>query len=285
MKLRITLLFLVIASLYSCQETKNESNNIEEKDTSTIQEIKKEPKKIHGIKGEGIELREGPGEGFPKVINQKTSKILKKTVYASVDYSVRVKIEEGKDDWSRISVVNPSYLSNSHQGWIRNQYILNKEDQKIESSKQPKIIAFREVKEVRDKLSKNGIGSLRNWRGDELGWLSSTDYYSFGGNSNLNGMKNNLSYSLESNNEDYISILNISLNINNINENKQAIEKFEEIISKTFKSLNLQMPSEISKKVTNKIKFKGDTENFNYELSWAESQINSWTFSIETKME
>ena len=172
--------------LSSCKES-NKKENIEtqietqiETKTEPVIEKKveqKQPEKF-GISGEGIELRMGPGTNYEKVVNEKTSKILKKTIYASVDYSVNIVEEETKGNWSKIKVVEPSYL-NSHQGWIQTKYIIKKEQ-----TEKVKIPLYSNLDELRTELSKNGIGKLGYWKNDELGWYSFTDYFSF--NSSFN---------------------------------------------------------------------------------------------------
>jgi len=91
---------LVLTFLSSCKESNKKENietQIETKGETVIEKMveQKQPKKF-GISGEGIELREGPGTNYEKVVNTKTSEILKKTIYASVDYTVKV-IEEETD--------------------------------------------------------------------------------------------------------------------------------------------------------------------------------------------
>ena len=58
----------------------------------------------------------------------------------------------------------------------------------------PKIDEFKNVNTLQDKLSRNGIGVLRKWHKDTFGWISYTDYYSFGIVNSNSGMKNNLSW-------------------------------------------------------------------------------------------
>lgn len=89
-----------------------------------------------------------------------------------------------------------------------------------------KLTAFKNVEELQAKLSENGIGVLRRWRGDEIGWMSSSDYFSFGLASNDNGMRNNLAYYLESDNENYVRTVKLVLNINNAAEKGFAIKPF-----------------------------------------------------------
>lgn len=68
---------------------------------------------------EGTEtIYTGPGKNYPKVINEKASKFLKKEEYANIDNSTQVIIEESKGGWSKIKVIEPSWFSESHRGWV-----------------------------------------------------------------------------------------------------------------------------------------------------------------------
>lgn len=81
---------------------------------------------ICGIKGEEILIRVGAGETYDKLVNKKATEMLNETQYATVDYSVKVIVEEEKGDWSKIKVVEPEHLSASHIGWIPTKYIIKK---------------------------------------------------------------------------------------------------------------------------------------------------------------
>src|SRR5690554_7608604 len=100
----ILTLLLMFTFLSSCKES-NKKENIETQIETKIEPVtekkvkQNQPEKF-GISGEGIELRMGPGTNYDKVINEKTSKILKKTIYASVDYSVKVVVEETNGNWT-----------------------------------------------------------------------------------------------------------------------------------------------------------------------------------------
>ncbi len=87
--------------------------------------------KAYKINGSEINARKGPGTNFNKVVNQQATKIFKKTHYITVDYSVTVVEECSQGKWSKIRVTNPSYLSQSHRGWITSKFLRGK---KVDSS-------------------------------------------------------------------------------------------------------------------------------------------------------
>ena len=115
---RLLILYSIVVLVLSCSQSENQVSN--------TPKLSPNPPKLFGIEGENIPLRVGPGENFDKLINEKATKILKETQYLQVDYTVKVKIEETKNDWSKIRVVEPEHLSNTHIGWIPSKYVLNK---------------------------------------------------------------------------------------------------------------------------------------------------------------
>ncbi|GAB4039356.1 SH3 domain-containing protein [Spirosoma gilvum] len=81
--------------------------------------------KIRGISGEEIFIHTGPGESFPRLVNEKASASMGKTDYCAVDRSVKVVVLETKGAWSKINVVDPDWLTATYLGWIPSKYILN----------------------------------------------------------------------------------------------------------------------------------------------------------------
>ncbi len=75
------------------------------------------------VSGQNINLRLGPGTNYGKIINQKASKILKSTQYAKIDKSVTVIEECTKSGWSKIQVVDPDWLSETHRGWVATKFL------------------------------------------------------------------------------------------------------------------------------------------------------------------
>ena len=154
----------------------------------------------------------------------------------------------------------------------------------IEEAKAPrKCKIFNEVKQVQSLLSEAGIGELRQWRNDSFGWMSSTQYYSFGSSSSINGMQNNLAYYLESESENYIEKVKIMLNINNSSEKYQAISKFDKTSKKTFELLKLKMPNGLSEAIKSEKKFSSENSEYKVSLVLNRSKIDTWKLTIEAK--
>lgn len=87
--------------------------------------------KIYKVNGSEINVRKGPGTNFSKIVNEKATRILKKTHYITIDNTVTVYEECTQDGWSKIRVTDPDYLSKSHRGWIASKFLRGK---KIDSS-------------------------------------------------------------------------------------------------------------------------------------------------------
>jgi hypothetical protein len=81
--------------------------------------------------GSDIYIRTGPRENADKIINEKATRILKRTEYISIDHSVKVYEECTQAGWSKISVIEPDWLRESHKGWVPSKAL---RAQKIDSS-------------------------------------------------------------------------------------------------------------------------------------------------------
>jgi hypothetical protein len=240
--------------------------------------------KIYTLTENGIILRAGPGEQYEKIINEKASQIIKDTEYAEVDKSVLVDIEEVNQQWSKIRVVRPDWLTDSHVGWVQTKYLIDPANVPKPATIPRKLNIFNNINVMRQKLSGNGIGNLHNWIKDDLGSYSSiTDYYRFGESSIQNGMDNNLAYYLESENENYVEILSLVLNINNDAQQKLAIEKFSQIAEKTFFSLGIKTPPGLRMAILKKKEFSRKSDMFNTELILKKSKIDTWELTISAK--
>ena len=240
--------------------------------------------KIFGINDDDILIRNGPGRNFDKLVNEKATEVLHTTQYKKVDNSCKVRVDETKDGWSKIVVVEPSWLTESHQGWIETKYIIKNDEKSSLNVKTRKCKILNEVSQVQSKLSSVGIGKLRNWRNDSFGWMSSSSYYSFGSISSVNGMQNNLAYYLESKSEKYIETVKLMLNINNSSEKYQALSQFDKISRKTFTSLKLKMPNGLSKAIKYEQNFTSENSEFKVSLTLNRSKIDSWKLTVEAKL-
>lgn len=106
-------LFIIVISLIFVTSCNNTNSSTEQNGnfTSTTN-------KIYNIIGKNVVVRSGPGENHDKIINKKATEALGETNYCEVDNSVKIIIEETKGEWTKIKVVEPDWLSETHNGWI-----------------------------------------------------------------------------------------------------------------------------------------------------------------------
>jgi hypothetical protein len=269
--------------LTSCGSSTNDSSNSQISNSKNVTVDNSASSEIYGIKGEDIVIRKGPGKNFDKIINEKATEVMHQTQYATVDYSCKVREDDIKDDWSKIVVVDPDWLSDSHQGWIESKYIIKTEEQAAEIAIPRKSFIFNEVSQVQSKLSNVGIGELRQWRNDGYSWTSSSSYYSFGSSSSVNSMQNNLAFYLESKSETFIETVKLVLNINNSSEKSQALAILDKTTEKAFSTLKLKIPNGLLTAIKSGDNFTYDNSDFKVTLTLDRSKIDTWSLTIEAK--
>lgn len=79
--------------------------------------------KKYNVLGSGINIRNGAGANFDKIINQKATSIMKTTHYISIDDTTTIFEECTKNNWSWVRVIDPDWLKNSHRGWVASKFI------------------------------------------------------------------------------------------------------------------------------------------------------------------
>jgi hypothetical protein len=80
------------------------------------------------VRGSDINVRTGPGTEYDRVVNHKATGIIGSTQYASIDSSTRVLEECRQGEWSRIRVVEPEWLRDTHRGWVANRFLLSDQE-------------------------------------------------------------------------------------------------------------------------------------------------------------
>jgi hypothetical protein len=75
------------------------------------------------VNGSDIVLRTTPNENSEKLINQKATQLLKTTQYLKIDNTVTVIEECTQGDWSRVRVIKPDWLQDSHIGWVESSLL------------------------------------------------------------------------------------------------------------------------------------------------------------------
>lgn len=132
-------------------------------------------------------------------------------------------------------------------------------------------------------LSQNGIGELKKWENPmDMGWGSFTEYYRFGPQKNGVGMENNIAYYLEGT-ETEVANLTIYLNINNAADKKNALKFLAEVTEKTFSSLNLSIPTDLTKAILASKDYKGEVNDFLVSNELKKFKIETWRVIIKKK--
>jgi hypothetical protein len=115
------LLILFLSSLVNCKKNNADINNnlkISKVDSLEFEDYNSDSEVVYEIKGENIFLRDGPGKNYKKLVNIKATDIIGETHYMQVDYTCTVAIDEEKNGWAKIRIIDPSHLSATHHGWI-----------------------------------------------------------------------------------------------------------------------------------------------------------------------
>lgn len=75
------------------------------------------------VTGDENVLRNSPTPNGSKLINKKATAAFKETHYLTIDPSVTVREECSKSGWSRVQVVEPRHLTDTHIGWVKSDVL------------------------------------------------------------------------------------------------------------------------------------------------------------------
>jgi hypothetical protein len=125
----------------------------------------------------------------------------------------------------------------------------------------PQLATLNDVPDVLDKLSAVGIGSMRTWKDNGRGYMSSTPFYSFGSESSQNGMQNNLAFYVESPSEQYVKQVKLMLNINNGSEAVAARSRYATTSIATLVKLGIPAPKKLKQALSGGHPFTQDTKD------------------------
>lgn len=84
--------------------------------------------KEYRVRGSGIAVYKAPSTKAEKVLNQKATSILGSTQYVTIDSSTKVNEECRFESWSKVRVVDPDWLRDSHYGWVESKHLLGAQD-------------------------------------------------------------------------------------------------------------------------------------------------------------
>lgn len=77
----------------------------------------------YGVAGTRINVRKGPGISHERIVDRNAARTPGETRYVQIDDRVTVLEACRKGDWSFIQVVEPEWLSDSHQGWVASRFL------------------------------------------------------------------------------------------------------------------------------------------------------------------
>lgn len=108
---------LLILILVSCTNKQSNKENVV-MDTAVESVVEEESPKTEFVVREESEIFQSPNSQ-EKVLNQKATNALGETTYCEISRDCTVKILDTKDEWVKIQVVEPDWLSDSHIGWVK----------------------------------------------------------------------------------------------------------------------------------------------------------------------
>lgn len=109
---------------------------------------------------------------------------------------------------------------------------------------EPAVKAFTDVRKTLLLLSNVGIGSMRPWRSNELGYMSSTPYYEFG-TAGENGLRNNLAFYVESPDPNSVRVVKLMLNINDGSASAAARRKYTSVATSAMRAIGITVPDRL----------------------------------------
>ncbi|AOM79506.1 hypothetical protein [Pedobacter steynii] len=128
--IRIILSFIAITLGISCSQAEHKSNI---NDSIAKETVSDKSPAIYGINAAEIAIRKGPGLKYGKVVNEKATQIIGETQYCEVGFSTKVVTLEREEEWTKIKVVDPEWLSDTYIGWVPSKVIITSEDQEKQS--------------------------------------------------------------------------------------------------------------------------------------------------------
>ena len=147
--------FLLLTCAILILSCNSENTATDTSDSIAVSDPNKGQSEILRINGENIPIRSGPGKAFDKLVNEKATEAIGETQYCEVDYSVKVEAMETKEDWTKIKVVEPEWLSDIYIGWIPSKYIISEKENEKQSLGKLNSSEFEIIKEKHNSAVQN----------------------------------------------------------------------------------------------------------------------------------
>lgn len=117
---KLFLISLLILSLVSCTNKQSNKENVVV--DTIVESIEEESSKNEFAVKEESEIFQSPNSK-EKVLNQKATNALGETTYCEISRECIVTILDTEDEWVKIQVIEPYWLSDSHIGWVKKSCI------------------------------------------------------------------------------------------------------------------------------------------------------------------
>lgn len=144
-----------------------------------------------------------------------------------------------------------------------------------------KIQLFNNVPLTQKKLSGIGIGAIRNWHNDGLGWSSSSSYSEFG-SPGIGNLRNSLALYLESSRQHEVQTLKIKVNMPNMNLKSRALGQYVSTVEKAFTALGQPMPEDLPSALWRGKPYQKETPTMSIENRLEEGKYISWVLIISS---
>ncbi|MDT3402257.1 hypothetical protein [Mucilaginibacter terrae] len=117
-----TIIIVAVLSMLACSDRQNHnSSSVIESTSMPVDSVPL----LYTIKKDDVVIRSGPGEKFPRLINEKATEALHETQYCTVDRSVKAEVLAKKANWTKIRIIEPEWLSDTHVGWIPDDVLVS----------------------------------------------------------------------------------------------------------------------------------------------------------------
>lgn len=163
-----SIIIVVVFMLFACTENKrNRTYNNENSVISVKENTKKKKKpKTFDLNKDKIYLKKMPQKNADNIINEKATKALGTVDYITVDRSRKVVILEQKDQWSKIKVVDPDWLSETHKGWILSKHIIM--ENKVLEKLPPKTYEILKTEEMPTVITYHILIKLKKYNEEKI---------------------------------------------------------------------------------------------------------------------
>lgn len=152
----------------------------------------------------------------------------------------------------------------------------------VKSAAEPlKIQLFNDVAKTQKKLSAVGIGNIRNWHYDGLGWSSASADYPVG-SAGIDQLRNNLVLYLESSRQHEVQTMKVQVNLLNMNQKSRALSQYVSTVKKAFNALEEPIPEDLASALWKGKPYKKETPTMSIENRPGEGKYVSWQLIVSS---